>query len=459
MPVDQHSDPFDAPQTDPFEDRLSAALHQAGGTFDTNRAALAAAGAARGRRLRLQRRAAVLGGAASVALAAVGGALLVPWGGSAPASRATAVGATPKPSASTSTSASASASASATAGSTTTATATATTAEGPVSAEQMIETLKKLMPKGTFSQEAGRGTQKDKDLPIAAPYASVVFEDGKGPAAVSVSLNRVQPGTQEAQDASRCPDKVYVPYDACTTKRLDDGSVIMILQGYEYPDRRVDTKLWRAELLTPKGQQVSVMEWNSASEKDAPISRPEPPLDPEQLTRLASAPEWRTVVDTMPEPPKVTEKPGSQPSLPDVHARATLLQLLPKDLDVVDKSRGDDSEFAYAVVDDGRGRSLVQVNVQPDMRDAADALFGSGSETLSDGTRVAVHQGPGAKGAAGSVMWTVDTMRPDGRRVVISAFNAGTQQEAATRATPALTIAQMREMALSTHWFRAQSTN
>jgi hypothetical protein len=111
----------------------------------------------------------------------------------------------------------------------------------------------------------------------------------------------------------------------------------------------------------------------------------------------------------------------------------------------------DDGDFAYAVVDDGKGRSLGQVNVQPDMRDVADDLFGSGAETLPDGTGVAVSQGPGDRGD--QVMWTVDTMRADGKRVVISAFNAGTQNEAATRETPALTIAQMREMALDARWW------
>ncbi|MFD5537200.1 hypothetical protein ACFWIJ_04915, partial [Streptomyces sp. NPDC127079] len=78
MPVEQrHSDS----DSDPFERELSAALHHAGADFDTDRAALAAAGTVRGRRLRQRRRAAVLGGAAGVVLVGVGGALAVDWGG------------------------------------------------------------------------------------------------------------------------------------------------------------------------------------------------------------------------------------------------------------------------------------------------------------------------------------------------------------------------------------------
>lgn len=163
------------------------------------------------------------------------------------------------------------------------------------------------------------------------------------------------------------------------------------------------------------------------------------------MTRLAAAKEWRTVANALPAPLPEPELPGS-----DLHARTDLLALLPKGLKVTDKS-GDDGDFAYAVVDDGKGRSMVQVNVQPDMLDAADDLFDSSSETLPDGTRVAVSQGPGDRGH--QVMWTVDTMRADGRRVVISAFNAGTQIEPATRETPALTIAQMRKMALDARWW------
>lgn len=76
MPDVQHSE-----HLDPFEERLTAGLHDAGNAFDTDRAALATAGALKGRRRLLRRRnAAVMGGAAGIALVGVGGALLVPSG-------------------------------------------------------------------------------------------------------------------------------------------------------------------------------------------------------------------------------------------------------------------------------------------------------------------------------------------------------------------------------------------
>ncbi|MFF7548461.1 hypothetical protein ACFZCU_33180 [Streptomyces canus] len=411
MFADQHEDPF--------EERLAAALHETGGGFDTDRTALAARGEAHGRRTRFVRRAAVAGGAAGVVLACVGGALVLRPGGTATEAvpSSTTASAKPKPS------------------------ITATHATD----EQMIETLESLLPKGDFSEERGQGTQPTDKLKVPAPSAGLVFDDGDGAAAIGVTVGRVQPGGTTARQAAQCPDRVYIPYDACKTSRLADGSVVTVLQGYEYPDRRADTKLWSAELVTPTGQHITVSEWNAAAEKGKPVTRTDPPLDPAQLTRLAAAKEWRTIANALPEPLPEPELPGS-----DLHARTDLLALLPKGLKVTDKS-SDDGDYAYAVVDDGKGRSMVQVNVQPDMLDAADDLFDSSSETLPDGTRVAVKQGPGDR--SHQVMWTVDTMRADGRRVVISAFNAGTQIEPATRETPALTIAQMRKMALDARWW------
>ncbi|MEU9342926.1 hypothetical protein AB0D74_17135 [Streptomyces sp. NPDC048278] len=410
---------------DGFEVRLSAALHDAGDTFDADRGALVAGGTVRGRRLRLRRRTTVLGGAAGVALAGVGGALLVPWGGS-PSGR-------PQSPSSVST----------------TPHATSSPTARAVTSDDMIGMLEKLLPEGKFGKAEGRGV--DVSEPLVAPYAQVVFDDGHGPGAVSVAVNRVLPGGSDARQAVRCPDKVYTPYDSCRTSHLPDASVVTVVKGYEYPDRRVDTKLWTANLVTPDGHHVSVSEWNAAAEKDAPVSRDEPPLSAAQLTKLAAAAEWRGVVEAIPEDPRQTQEPpetqGNGTSI-----RQTLASLLPKGLKVVAHGSDDDEQFTYVVVDDGKGRSLVQINVQPDMSDVADQLFGAGSETLADGTRVAEHKTPGEKGGSGVVMWTVDTLRTDGFRVVVSAFNSGSQQTAATRTAPALTMKQLRAVALSPKW-------
>ncbi|MFI2430631.1 hypothetical protein [Streptomyces sp. NPDC018693] len=424
MPMDQYDDQRD----DPFEGRLSAALHTTGSDFDTDRAALAARGTARGRRLRARRNVAVVGGAAAVALACVSGALLVANGGG---------GGDGRPNTS---------SVAASGKQTPTPTATTTATPSGVTAEQMMSTVKSLLPEGDVSQERSEGTEK----PMMMPFASFVFDDGKGAAAMSVNLDRVEPGSEDARLFGTCPDKRLTDYDDCSVQRLPDGSVLRILQTYEYSDRREDTKVWYGDLITAKGQRVTLGEWNAPAEKGEPVSRPEPPLSPEQLKSFVTAKEWLALIDAIPEEDKPTAAPAEPPAgIGGQRIVVTLTGLLPQGVKVVDKG-SQDSEYAYVVVDDGKGESFVQINVQPDMSDVRHQLFGAGSETLDDGTQVATRQGRGEK--ADLVMWTVDTMRPDGRRVVISAFNSGTQKDPATRETPALTMEQLRNIALSPRW-------
>lgn len=151
------------------------------------------------------------------------------------------------------------------------------------------------------------------------------------------------------------------------------------------------------------------------------------------------------------EPPETTS--STPPGADGSSIGQTLTSLLPKNVDVVSYG-GQANDYAYVVVDDGKGKSLVQINVQPDMSDVEDQLFGADAEILPDGMKVATSQGPGEKGVAGAVMWTVDTIRPDGWRVVVSAFNSGSQHDDPTRETPALTMQQLREIATSTKWLQ-----
>ncbi|NYV77962.1 hypothetical protein, partial [Streptomyces sp. UH6] len=330
---------------------------------------------------------------------------------------------------------------------------------GGITAEEMIRTLRSLLPEGRISKEQGRGTDDAPPL----PYAQVVHDDGKGGGAVAVGLHRVEPGSRQARETTTCPDRTFVPHDACRTTELADGSMLMIFQGYEYPDRRADTKYWAAELVTPEGGHISVSEWNAEAQKDAPVTRPEPPLSVKELEKLATAPVWRPLVDVLSveKKPRPDASPSTDASPPvDAAAppealgeelRKTFVSLLPDGLKVK-KQGGQASEYAYLVVDDGHGASMVQVNVQPDMSDAEGQLFRAGVETLPDGTKVVQRQGPGEKGGKGVVMWTVDTIRPDGLRVVVSAFNSGAQHTAATRDTPALTMEQLRAIATSSTW-------
>ncbi|MFF0967909.1 hypothetical protein ACWDQO_00010 [Streptomyces sp. NPDC003703] len=418
MPVADH-DPLG---DEHFGERLTDALRDTGSTFRTDQALLAARGELHGRRLRTRRWAAVAGGVAGVALVGVAGAVLLP-GGTGDRQREAAAATSPA------------------------ARAASATPAGAVTADALVGTLKKLLPRGSFSSQEGRGT----DTPVAgrtvSPYARVVYDDGRGEAAVAVSVNRLLPGGEEARQTAQCPDGAFIAFDDCSAAKLADGSALVVLKGYEYPNRRGGTKLWSAELVTPRGEHVSVREWNAAAGKDSPVTREQPPLDSAGLKALATAREWRAFAAAVPVDPRASAAPPARGG----SVSAALAGLVPRGLKVVAKGTPDPG-FGYVVVDDGRGRSLVQVNDQRDMRDVEGQLFGAGAETLPDGTKVVTRQGPGEKGIDGIVMWTVDTIRPDGRRVVVSAFNSGGQNAPATRKEPALTMQQLERIATDPKW-------
>ncbi|MFF1491346.1 hypothetical protein [Streptomyces sp. NPDC058304] len=409
----------------PLEDVLGEALRRTGDGFTPDPHALVAAGEQYGRRLAARRRAAVVGGSV-VALAVIAagsayaGGLFDGAGGSG--ATVAAPPAVPKePPA-----------------------AKEKTGGGSVSADQLIGVFRQLLPGGTVSGAKARGTGE-----TAYPSVSGLYDDGEGPAALGVALARVDPKGQIAAQSVTCPDENVLDFDGCTAETLADGSKLMVFQGYEYPDRRVPTKVWRATLVTPQGCQVDVQEWNATAEKGQPVSRDNPPLAPEELKEFATSPLWQPALSDLPaaEPDAVAGQTATAAS-----AAAVLESLLPK-AGITVGSKGGEGDHGYVVLDDGKGKSLVQVGVQAGMGDVLKGHFGSGAVTLPDGTRVKSEARDGEKAGANVVWWTVDTLRPDGRRVVVSAFNTGNQNKPATRDKPILTMEQLKQIALDPKWF------
>ena len=256
-----------------FVGGLGEALRITGETFSAAGGPLVDGGMARGRRRLRRRRAATVTGSFA-ALAAVGfGASYAAGAFGVEAGHGSPVAAQPEP------------------GSTTQG-KTSTPGEGPqFSASHLIKTLEGLLPDGKFSSESGRGTEDG-----LGPLASVVFDDGKGKAAIGLSLGRVDPEGTGVAEQLACPAKVYTPYDSCSSKTLADGSRLLLLQGYEYPDKRADTKWWHAYVVTPEGYTVDASEWNAPAEKGEPVSRDEPPLSTGQLKALVTSKEWRPIL-------------------------------------------------------------------------------------------------------------------------------------------------------------------
>ncbi|MFG2641351.1 hypothetical protein ACGFYP_10340 [Streptomyces sp. NPDC048370] len=399
---------------DGFEDELGEALRRTGDGFATEDGReLVAGGLTRGRRRVKRRRAtAVISGVAAFAVVGVGGVyagdLLGSGKGSGKETEGSSVAA-PK-------------------------------GEGGTEGDA-ASVLKANTPAGTWTiSDSGA-------LSVAG-----VYDDGKGAAGVTVGLYRAGKSEEAGAGQVTCPDQAYVPHDACTSDKLPNGDRLMVLQGYEYPDRRTDTKTWRAVLLTKDGFLVDASESNAPGAKDSSVTRTDPPFSPAQLKTLVTASGWRPLLERLPVPPGT--KPTAPPVVDGADVRATLRSLLPEGLSVV--SGGGQDEFAYVVVNDGKGKSLVQINVQNHMEDVADRLIAGGTK-LPDGRLVMVTEEPGEKGGAGVLAWTADTLTPSGFRVVISAYNTGAQHDAATRTKPALTKDQLKTIALSLRWSKFEA--
>ncbi|GGU79140.1 hypothetical protein GCM10010275_12490 [Streptomyces litmocidini] len=412
-----------------FEEELGAVLRSTGDGFAVDdRRELVAAGLRRGRRRLVRRRLAVTGGVAALAAVGLGGV----YGGSLldPAGRATttSVAAPPQPTR---------------AGDAGARTGKKSFLDAQIPVKDIAAVLKAHTPAGRWRFD---------DLDGKGQSATGVYDDGHGEAGVSVGLYRAGATAEAGIDQVTCPDKALVPLDSCTSETLPGGDRLMVLQGYEYPDKREETKNWRAVLLTRDGTVIDASEYNAAAEKGAAISRENPPFSPAQLKALVTADAWEPLLRQLPEPPESPEGPGRAPSVPSAAVvQATLRSLLPAGVTVGSHGGGDG--HGYVVVDDGKGASLVGVDVQPLPGDGIEGLFtGAGVVTLPDGTKVRSTQQPGEKGGAGVVRWSVDTLSPKGFRVSVSAFNSGAQHETATRAEPALTMERLKTIALSPKW-------
>ncbi|XUZ27149.1 hypothetical protein ACQVDT_20315 [Streptomyces sp. RMIT01] len=230
--------------------------------------------------------------------------------------------------------------------------------------------------------------------------------------------------------------------------------------------------------LGPSGDGVNVASSGPVGHTSTPTPTatdtvtptPAPTGDPEKAAKGAPSPSDAPTAGSASATPTAgagTRQPSPDPASRGTHDAGipappldyTLLMptfraLLPEGLTVTDVTDSG-GEFASVVVDDGKGRSLVQINVQRDMRDVAGDLYGDAT-TRPDGTLLATAKKPGEKGGAGVVMWTADSMRPDGMRIVVSAFNSGEQSSPATRKTPALTMDQLIALVISPEWPKLQ---
>ena len=175
-------------------------------------------------------------------------------------------------------------------------------------------------------------------------------------------------------------------------------------------------------------------------------------------------------------------QPSSKPSpspTPSIHAEkmippAEMLAILKSLLPPGDTTSEDVSQpgFGSVVLKDTKGRSTVEVNVQPNFDrspkpgsppaagyySCATRSMAAGTTctavTLPDGTLVLTTDGPNDEpGNPHATERVVDTLSPNGLRVCVEEWNAvDVKRGTVTRPTPTLTLAQLQAIALNPAW-------
>ncbi|MFE0633487.1 hypothetical protein ACFW3D_41985, partial [Streptomyces sp. NPDC058864] len=312
----------------------------------------------------------------------------------------------------------------------------------PGSARQMLDILRTVLPEGTLSEQHGPGPAGATGGP---PSAQVVFTRGGRAARLTVTVNRYALPVPE--QFATCPDSAYHPYSRCTRARLPGGA--LLTQDRSPADEKHPSG---AEVLTTlltheDGSQVFVSQGPGPS-GTAAAGRTALPLTAEELAAVARSPAWKPVLPATTVPRAAPQDSSLVPRMTGLQIADTIAGLLPPGLRTA--QRGGSLGFGHLTADDGDGKGLVAVNVQQwkPGNPTLDQLFHD-ARTLTDGTRVGVRTAPSAHGGAGAVEWTVDTLRTDGLRVVITAVNAPAYLLPATRPEPVLTTRQLQRIALA----------
>lgn len=255
------------------DQRLHDALHHSSRQFGPHSADLVVRAAARGRRLRLVRRAQIGVAAFAVAgLCVAGSAAFAGHSASvspAPAGTPTATAApapapapTPTPSASP---------------------PAGGPRSGPISAQ-----LAAFMPPGKITNTNSNGTFVEGRITKPKPEGNLgagggfVYDDGRGEGLVWVDLADGMPlDNLDRQPTS--PER--------HPERFPDGTAVLVEQGQWIGG----VTHWKVTVLRPDGRQIEVDEVNTnridPSGKTGP-TRPEPPLTIDQIRGIALSPHW-----------------------------------------------------------------------------------------------------------------------------------------------------------------------
>ena len=323
--------------------------------------------------------------------------------------------------------------------------------------DQMAAVLRALLPAGNVSMVTGQTGPTAAGGRMSAPRplsTELIFDDGHGPGRITVTLNRLP--VPVPVESSRCPDIAYHPYSHCVSRDLPDGARLLLDQSPVHDTAPSGVQKWATLLVRPDGRLVLAAAINARDDQDNNPTRLAPPLTLDQLTTIATSPTWQPFFATLPTPSTNAPTQQAPRAITAEQITTILTPLLPAGLHIADQ--GGSAGFAHLTVDDGHGKSLVTVNVQQwKPNDPAILDLFKNADTLPDGTRIRTEQAPPPQGGRGAIAWTVDTLRSNGLRVLVSAVNASAYVVPATRPNPALTIPQLKQIALDPTWQQTRS--
>lgn len=318
-----------------------------------------------------------------------------------------------------------------------------------VSAADMLANLKSVLPPGgTYSDETSRGTEPEAGQPRRGASATLLYRNTKGTSGVALTIG----GHTEAPT---CPPQQVAPHAQCTSETLPDGSKVATVRNFTYPSKNTGQKDWYVQVFRPNSVLVTVHVYGGGGEKET-SSSVEPILTTDQIKAVATSDTWGPAIAAVGSGLPTTTPPPA----PGTSEILGLLKMFAPPGAAISSESAQSGQASF-ILDDGKGRSVLGVNVQRNMTDSLEPVhnceaLGRDStsceaETLADGSRVVLLKRPSEKGGD-AVVWTADLLRPDGFRVVASSINSYAEAAEPTRTAPALDLAQLRELVTDPRW-------
>ncbi|WP_326651634.1 hypothetical protein [Streptomyces sp. NBC_01750] len=395
----------------PFEDELGDALRRTGEAFrPAGGSALVDGGLARGRRRLARRRvSAVAGSALTVAVVASTALYLGGSFGGDTADRA----ADPVP--------------------------PAGSGHFKVTADEMKNILQNGMERAGIGVVRPKLQGNGSSDPAKAATSSIVFEDGWGGAAVALSVRRVEPGDPKLKKLITCPPQKGSPYEECTTQPGNRA-----VKGYTDAGKAGGIKKWAVTMVSSNGYLIELATNNVKGENGESPGGRNPRMAPGKLRHLALFVEGSFTTAGEPNP-FGDVKPGSRAEPGDM--LPILKSLLPKRLKVYSEG-ATGADGRVVVVDENTGdRTYIEA-----VRTAGgEAVW---TETRPDGLKLAAVEKAGAH--PGVLHRQVDTFRPNGLTIQVSAYNAPTPNSLKSGKKPLITMAELKAIATDPVWLTAQ---